>query len=272
MIRLIGIDVDGTLLGSSGVVAPAVWDAAERARAAGIHLALCSGRPAFGHALAYARRLDCDGWHVFQNGASVLHVGDGRSRSVPLPDHAVQALIAESRTSEQVLELYSDCDYVTESAAPWAREHADLLGVPFNPRSFDSLQGAVVRAQRLASRTQSRAFVASAFEDLEVARSTSPLMPDTVFVGLTRSGISKGSALQAIAGEYAIDLAEVMYVGDSGNDLSALRIVGCPIAMQNAEEAVIRAAVRVVGHVDEGGVAQALQFAVEVADITHSRL
>ncbi|MEJ1962881.1 MAG: HAD hydrolase family protein [Gammaproteobacteria bacterium] len=56
MIKLIGIDVDGTLVGSSGIVPPEVWDAAERARVRGIQLVLCSGRPAFGVAFDYARR------------------------------------------------------------------------------------------------------------------------------------------------------------------------------------------------------------------------
>jgi hydroxymethylpyrimidine pyrophosphatase-like HAD family hydrolase len=87
-------------------------------------------------------------------------------------------------------------------------------------------------------------------------------MPDTQFVGLTAAGINKGTALRAIAAEYAIELNEVMYVGDSGNDLAALRMVGYPIAMANAEPAVIAASVLTVGHVDDGGAAQALEFAV----------
>ena len=48
LIRLVGIDVDRTLVGSAGSAPERVWRAAERARAAGIRLALCSGRPAFG--------------------------------------------------------------------------------------------------------------------------------------------------------------------------------------------------------------------------------
>src|SRR5688572_25586756 len=86
-IRLVGIDVDGTLVGASGQVLPIVWEAAARAREKGIHLALCSGRPAFGLALDYARQLDASGWHVFQNGASVLHLATSRSLSAAIsPD------------------------------------------------------------------------------------------------------------------------------------------------------------------------------------------
>jgi Cof subfamily protein (haloacid dehalogenase superfamily) len=260
LIGLIGIDVDGTLVGKSGEVPPVVWQAAEQARAAGIHLALCSGRPAFGIAVEYARRLDHAGWHMFQNGASVVHLGTRESRSTPMPNGAVQELIAQARASQQVLELYSDSTYVVESTLPWAVEHAELLGLPFKAEPLDSLPPPIVRAQWLLSPADAARVVA--LDGLEMAISTSPLMPDARFVGLTRQGISKGSAMREVAAAYRIDLRDVMYVGDAGNDLSALRIVGHPIAMANADPAVIKAAAHTVGHVDAGGLAEALQLAI----------
>ena len=97
---------------------------------------------------------------------------------------------------------------------------------------------------------------------LEVAQSTSPLMPDTQFVGFTHAGVSKASAMRTIADQYGIDMRDVMYIGDSGNDLPALRVVGHPVAMANASPAVLAAATRTVASDDEGGVAQALQLAI----------
>lgn len=262
MIRLVGIDVDGTLVGASGKVAPRVWKAADRAREAGIHLALCSGRPAFGIARAYAQRLEAAGWHVFQNGASIVHLGSGESRSEPLPAPAVRAAIVRARATGNVLELYSDTEYVTESTAEWARAHADLLGLPYDPRPFETLRPPVVRAQWLLSVTEASKLMGRPHPGLEIAQSTSPLMPGTQFVGLTKAGVSKGSAVRAVATEYGIALEEVMYVGDAGNDLSALRIVGYPVAMANAHPIVLAATPHHVGHVDEGGLADALQQAV----------
>jgi Cof subfamily protein (haloacid dehalogenase superfamily) len=263
LIGLIGIDVDGTLVGSSGVVPQVVWDAAEQARAAGIHLALCSGRPAFGIALEYARRLDRDGWHVFQNGASVVHLATQASRSSSLPAERVRELIAQARQSRQVLELYSDNAYVAESDSPWASEHARLLGVPFKAQAFETLASPIVRAQWVLAPADVERVIA--LPGLEMAVSTSPLMPDARFVGLTRQGVNKGTAIRELAAAYQIDLQDVMYVGDSGNDLSALRIVGHPIAMGNADTAVIEVAERTVGHVDQGGLAQALKMALQRA-------
>lgn len=261
LIGLIGIDVDGTLVGSSGVVAPQIWLAAQRARTAGIRLALCSGRAAFGIAREYAEHLDA-GWHSFQNGASIVHLSDGRSLSANLPAATVQALIAQSRQTGRLLELYSDTDYATQSDSDWAREHASLLGVPFKPRSLESLTGPIVRAQWLVPSAEVPLVTAQAPAGVEIAQSSSPLMPLTRFVGITRAGVSKGSAMTMIANDYGIALNDVMYVGDADNDLSALRIVGWPVAMKNADAAVIAAARKVVGHVDAAGLADALEFAI----------
>jgi Cof subfamily protein (haloacid dehalogenase superfamily) len=261
-VKLVGIDVDGTLVGASGEVHPQVWEAADAACANGIHLALCSGRPAFGVALDYARRLDAAGWHIFQNGASILHLGTAQSRSVSLPPASIKSFIAEARATGNVLELYNDKEWVTESVAAWAEDHAKLLGVKFEPRPYESLQGPALRAQWLLTSSQAKQMMSVMHPGLEVAQSTSPLMPDTQFVGFTHEGVSKGTAMRTIAEQYGVALEDVMYIGDSGNDLPALRVVGHPIAMANADPSVIKVAAQTVGHVDEGGVAQALRLAL----------
>lgn len=260
MIRLVCIDVDGTLVGSGGTIPEEVWPAVARVRAAGVHLALCSGRPAFGISRGFAQRLDPTGWHVFQNGASVLNVATGESHSRAMPAPAVRRLVARARETGRVLELYADDDYAVESALPRARRHAQLLGVPFRARDLFSLEGRIVRAQWVVSPEDADEICAEPHPDLMLARSLSPVMPGTAFVALTAPGVSKASAVEAVAEAYRIPLAEVMMVGDAENDLGAMAIVGWPVAMGNAEPAVLSAARRTVGHVDDGGLVEALEL------------
>ena len=163
MIQLVFTDVDGTLVGSSGTVLPAIWTAAERVRAAGIRMAVCSGRPAFGDARGYATRLEPEGWHVFQNGASVVHLVDGRSLSTPLPPPSFAALIARARATGRILELYTDSEYAVESTAPRAKEHARLLGVPLR------------RAR--SNRSRVRSFAPSGWSPSPTRRRPSPMTP-----------------------------------------------------------------------------------------------
>ncbi len=266
--RLVCIDVDGTLVGSGGAVHPGVWSAAERARAAGLRLAICSGRPAFGLAREYAVRLDADGWHSFQNGASVLHVGTGESRSVRLPSEVVVRLKERARATGRVLEFYTDDDYVVEAESPRVVAHAALLGVPYAPRPFVALPEPYVRAQWLLSHEEAAETLAEPHPGLEIAPSTSPIMPDTTFLNMTPTGVTKATAVRAIALSYGITLAQVMFVGDGGNDAPAMRIVGHPVAMANAEESLHEIATYTVGHVDEGGLIEALDRAIGLASAT----
>jgi Cof subfamily protein (haloacid dehalogenase superfamily) len=262
VIRLVCVDVDGTLVGSSGKVAPRVWDAVDRLRASGIRLALSSGRPAFGATRAYAERLDPGGWHVFQNGASVLHLATGKSSSSPLVPESIAPLVARAHATFRILELYTDTEYAVEREDRRAREHAALLGLPFAPRPFASLTGSVVRAQWLIGHEETQAVMSEPHPGLDALPSGSPVMPDTTFVNFTRAGVGKGSGVRKVAEEYGVGLDEVMFVGDGKNDIGAMREVGWPVAMANAEPEVSDVARVRVGHVDDGGLAEALALAL----------
>lgn len=258
VIRLVGIDVDGTLVGASGVVPHVVWQRVADLRAQGVHFCLCSGRPAFGVTRGYAEQLDPAGWHVFQNGASVVHLPSGDSRSRPLPEPHLAALIDRARAHGRLLELYGDTEYTVERDHPQTRAHAALLGLPFVPRSFQARVEPVVRAQWLLTPQTLDPVLAEPHFDLEVVPSTSPVMPDTIFVNLTAHGVHKGTGIETVAQALQIPLEQVMMIGDAGNDLPALARVGHPVAMGNASPAVKAAARTVVGHVDDLGLLQAL--------------
>ena len=262
-VGLVCIDVDGTLVGAGGLVHNRVWPAIERARAAGVRLAVCSGRPGFGITRALASEIESAGWHCFQNGASVVHLGHGESRSAALVLETVSMLVERARRLGLPLELYSDDDYVTECDREILRRHASFLGIAFEQRTFESLHGPPVRAQWVLTHDDAPTVLAQPHPGLEVSPSLAPAMPDGVFVNLTREGVNKGSAVRAVAIEYGVALADVMYVGDGLNDTPAMRIVGWPVAMANAEPIARDAAWRAVGHVDDGGLAEALELAID---------
>lgn len=264
MIKLICLDVDGTLVGASGVILPTVAEAIARARDAGIRLAVCSGRPGFGVTRDIAALVQPDGWHCFQNGASIVSLASGRSLSFTLDPQAVDLLVRRAHETGWPLELYTDDEYAVEQDTERVRRHAGLLGVPFAPRSLDSLTAPIVRGQWVLSHEEGDAALGHAYPALEVSPSLAPSMPDTRFISLTRAGVNKGAAVRAIAAELEIALAEVMYVGDGFNDTPALEIVGLPVAMANAEPEARALARHIVPSVDEGGVAEAIAAALDV--------
>ncbi|AZI41803.1 Cof-type HAD-IIB family hydrolase [Deinococcus psychrotolerans] len=263
MLQMICVDVDGTLVGTGNQVLPEVWEALKDARLAGIRIVLCSGRPAVGHALEYAKRLDPDGWHVFQNGASIVKVDTGESRSEELPHDLLVGLVEKARATERILETYTDREYAVEDTSPVSAEHAKLLGVPFQPRDLLSLSGMVVRAQWLIPYAEKDALLSEAHDGLQLHPASSPVMPQTLFVSVTRDGVNKGSAIRKVAGFYGFDLGRVMMVGDGHNDVTALEVVGYPVAMGNADKEARAAAKYHVGDVDSGGLVEAVELAMK---------
>ncbi|WP_261663800.1 Cof-type HAD-IIB family hydrolase [Deinococcus sp. Marseille-Q6407] len=261
MLDLVCIDVDGTLVGSDNEVRADVWAALEETRAAGIRLVLCSGRPAFGKAREYAERMQPDGWHVFQNGASVVRVSDGESLSSPFPQDALTALLEAAQQSGYLLEIYSDLSYASTLRDAQARDHAALLGVPFPPLWPQELTGTLVRAQWLVRPDELEAAKAITPAGVALHPAGSPRMTETLFVSMTAPGISKGSAIRRIAETYGLSLERSMMVGDGENDLQAMAVVGHPVAMGNAEPVVKAAARHQVSHVDQGGLLEALALA-----------
>ncbi|MFL5606061.1 MAG: Cof-type HAD-IIB family hydrolase [Gemmatimonadaceae bacterium] len=262
MLDLVCIDVDGTLVGSSGEVASTTWQAVARVREAGVRLAICSGRPAFGLARGYAERLDDEGWHVFQNGASVVHLPSGTTRSRGLPPRAVASLVARARETGRALELYGDSEYAVETDNARTRQHARLLGVRWSPRDLLSLHGPVVRGQWVVSHEEAEVVMAEPHEGLNLSHSLSPVMADTSFINITPEGVDKALAVRAVAAEYGTPLERVMMVGDGANDVTAMQAVGFAVAMGNAEPGAKAAAGYEVSHVDCGGLAEALALAL----------
>ncbi|HEX6277102.1 MAG TPA: HAD hydrolase family protein [Polyangiaceae bacterium] len=263
MVKLICIDADGTLVGAGDRIAERVWTAAARAADAGIRLALCTGRPAFGVTRTYAERLLPDGWHAFQNGASLVRLSTNESRSASLGDEIVMELKRRSRRTGRILELYSDDGYAVESVSEVVLRQAEILGVPCVARSLDDFAGPVVSAQWLIPHDELFAVMSEPHDGFEVGPSTAPSIPDTCFVNLTAPGIDKASAVRALSEIYGCSLDDVMFVGDGMNDVAAMQIVGTPVAMGNAAPAVRAFAKYQVGDVDAGGLADALELAID---------
>lgn len=262
MLGLICIDVDGTLVGTGNLVRDDVWEALAAARAKGVRLAICSGRPALGHALDYAKRLDVDGWHVFQNGASIVKVNTGESLSEPFPADALPDLLTRAHTQKRLLEVYTDTEFGVTLPGELSRQHFAILGLPYQPRLPESLTGTVVRTQWVIPMPETEAVLSQPYPGLDLHPSVSPAMPDVNFISMTKAGVSKGSAIKRIAAHYQLSLDRVMMVGDGENDLKALEVVGHPVAMGNAEAAVKTVARHIVSHVDAGGLREAVELAL----------
>src|SRR5690606_34529780 len=106
---LVLLDLDGTVIGLDGQVSPEVWEAAARAREAGVRIAVCTGRAACGVALDVAKRLDPDAPHIFHNGALML-AGEEVLLCEELPAEPLREVVAHARQHTLTVELYTTHD------------------------------------------------------------------------------------------------------------------------------------------------------------------
>lgn len=256
---MICIDVDGTLVGSSHEPTEVVWAAADAAVARGQHLALSTARGAFGITLDYARRLDADGWHIFHNGASLIHTGSGEVRTTPLAPPVVATAVEVAERNGWVIEIYTADDYIADTEADLAVAHAAMLGVDHKRRTQSELDGEIARVQFVVP-MEVVPWVQTEMSGtgVNVVSATSPVLPGVAFVSCTTAGITKGTAIESIAAELGTTAAQVMMVGDGLNDLDAVETVGHGVAMGNAVDELKAAARYIVADVDADGLAEAL--------------
>ncbi|MEX2543258.1 MAG: HAD family hydrolase [Trueperaceae bacterium] len=264
MIPLLVLDLDGTVIGSDGDVRQCVWDAVERAQAAGVKLAACTGRPDAGVAHRVAARLGPRNAHVFQSGALISDPSGNTLHVAALREAAVLQLVEHARELGFALELYTPTHLYVERRTPITEAHARMIGVTALVRDLREVGRIepVIRGQWVVNH-QERALVEEiVLSGAQISSATSPALPDTAFVSVTRSGVSKGSAVKLLAETLQVDLKDVMAVGDSEGDLPMLEAVGRPMVMADAPESLRDSYPTLARGADDCGVVEALELAI----------
>ena len=264
MIGLIFLDIDGTLVGSKGHVEDCVWQAVEKAQEAGIKLSICTGRPCFGVAQKIAERVGPNTPHIFQNGAQIARASGEPIKIRGLKEATTRALVAYAREQTLTLELYTPNNLYIERKTPMSEQHAKMIGVNAIVSDLSEVikNEPVVRAQWIVTQTHLERALAFRSEDVSVGVASSPALKTAVFVSLTRSDVSKGSAAEQVAQSLNIELADAMGVGDSSGDLPLLERVGHPVVMANSVPELLDQFEVHAGDVDNCGVVAAFNLAM----------
>lgn len=267
MLPLVILDLDGTVIGTSGQVLPCVWQGVDRLLAAGVKIAVCTGRPNAGLALRIAERVGPRNPHVFNSGALVTYIDGDTQHVAALKEASAGDLVRHSRQLGHALELYTPSGMYIERNNEYSEQHAALLGLNFTVADLAQIvqDEPVVRAQWVLPAEKRHEVEELNVPETQSAFATSPGMPGVGFISVTREGTDKGSAVRHLAEGLRIPLADVMAIGDSEGDVPMLDIVGHPVVMGDASEQLKSRYDAVAGEVDNCGVLAAFEEALSAA-------
>lgn len=273
-IRLLVLDVDGTLSNSRHEVSEGTCAAIERVRGAGIRVMLATGRR-YRDVLPVAARLSLAGPLVTASGALVKDVRNHETlaRAAFAPG-VLEGLLETIVVHGHEPIVYTDsfaagydfhCRSLASAAAggePGSRGVAEYLErnrglarvVPDLHRTpppgvFAGFTMGTQEAMLALERTLAVAWPGM----LSLHTIRSPRYHDWM-CEIAPAGVTKWSGVLALAGQWGIDPTEICTVGDDVNDLPMIRGAGLGIAMGNATPAVRAAADRVVATHDDGGI------------------
>ena len=277
-VRLIALDIDGTLLDSRWQLPEANRAAIAEATRRGIEVALVTGRR-YDFAMPVAHKLDSPLTMIVNNGA-LIRSDDGRTHLRHLLPQGIALQVLEltrpwregaavifDRPLENQLML-EGLDPGDSMRYAYYSRNKEFIGIA-NPLETclteDPIQ--VMLSGKVAPMRDAEAALRAATfaEDFALAM-TSYESKDFAMIDVINPVCSKGSSLAEWAALRGFAREEVMAIGDNHNDLEMLSFAGIPVVMGNSVPALKTYGWHETGTNDENGVASAIEhFALREA-------
>jgi len=273
-VRLLAIDIDGTLLNSSQQISPETLNALQRAHASGIHVVLVTGRR-HTFAMPIARQLSIDLCLISSNGAitrtlagetfytEVLPAATARRVCQHLSDFRKYMVATFDRNEPGALALEQE-HHLEATLARWIEKNKDHISwvTPIEDcLTSDPLQLMVCGTVAAMRPAEALLLDGRVTREITVLKTEYPVR-DLCFLDILDASCSKGVAVLRWAEHLGITRNEIMAIGDNYNDIEMLELAGFPVVMGNAADGLKTRGWPISRSNDEHGVALAVEAAL----------
>lgn len=258
-IRLVVIDLDGTLLDSHKQLQPQTRQAIKEVKQRGILVTLATGRT-WGSTAPFALQLGIDIPVITYNGAYITAIGDKhpvekKAMSIDLAGKMLKQLEQAGFYVKVYIDEHLYVQETTEETIAFSRR----FGVPFTAVGRDNLAKLTANPLKISVIERSGR-IQEAWRILEGWKNRFTINRDGEYgIEITEASVNKGAALERISKMLAISMNEVMAIGNEGNDVQMICKAGLGVAMGNAYDELKKMANIVTKTNDELGVAYVLK-------------
>lgn len=267
MIKLIAIDMDGTLLNEKKHIDKAQKEAIHEAIEAGIKIVLCTGRPLYGILPFYEElglsEFDSEGYVILNNGCSIHKTKDWKLiDQVNFTSDDIEYLYKFSESYDINFTLVNDTYYFNIGRKPTDELIKDA-GFVFSDITDISLEEAksgkhkIMKIMFLGD-PEIMADFQEKNEDIIKSKYSGVLSQSYVYEVFPKDN-NKGTGLKKLAEKLGIKQEEVMAIGDGNNDIEMFEYANYSVAMKNATELAKKAAKYETDSNENDGVAKAIR-------------
>ena len=267
MIKLLAIDMDGTLLNEEKHIDTPQKEAVQKAIEAGIKVVLCTGRPLFGVLPVYGEleleKYNLDEYVILNNGCSLRKTTNWElldNKEITKEDVIYLDKLRKGYNLDLTVSNDNDYFVVGDKANKYTIEDGKLVYVDIKPISLEeatSGKHTFFKSMYLGEEEEIQRFK-NDNENLLKDKYDAVLSQIHIFEMLP-FGTNKAAALKELAEKLGIEREEIMTIGDGNNDVEMLEFAGIGVAMGNGTESAKKAANYVTDTNENNGVAKAIE-------------
>ncbi|MBC1457911.1 sugar-phosphatase [Listeria newyorkensis] len=269
MIKLVAIDIDGTLLNDKHEITPEVHAAIHKAKAQGVKIVLCTGRPITG-VQQYLSDLELkrEGDYVITfNGAMVQDTFTKEVISHLTLDHAnIMDIYAMSRELGLHMHFNDMANLYTPNRdiGKYTVYESYLTNTPLFYTPMDEVAEDIMVSKAMFIDEEEILAPAIAKIPASFGEKYNLVRSSPFFLEVLNPEASKGNAVHGLAQKLGIKQSEVMCIGDQENDSTMIEYAGVGVAMENAIDKIKAMADFITLSNEESGVAHAInKFVLE---------